>query len=64
VLAVPVGAAEALAALAGEFDEIVCLEPADPLWAIGYWYEDFGQVGDDEVAGLLERAGAPAYGGP
>lgn len=53
VLAVPVAAAEALAALAHEVDEIVCLEAPEPLWAIGAWYADFHQVPDDEVAALL-----------
>lgn len=63
VLAVPVGAAESIATLEPEFDEIVCLLVPDPLWAIGYWYEQFGETSDEEVAALLAQAGeAPVAG--
>jgi putative phosphoribosyl transferase len=56
VLAVPVAAAETLAALAGEADEAVCVEVAKGLGAIGYYYEDFHQMSDDEVIDLLARS--------
>lgn len=56
ILAVPVAAAETVEALAREVDEVVCLlAPAD-LHAIGLWYDDFGQVSDEEVARLLALA--------
>jgi putative phosphoribosyl transferase len=58
VLAVPVAAAETLAALAGEADEAVCVEVAIGLGAIGYYYEDFHQMSDDEVIDLLARSPA------
>lgn len=58
VLAVPVGAPESIDALAPEFDEIVCLETPELMWAIGFWYESFGQTPDEEVAELLARAAA------
>lgn len=66
VLAVPVGAAESIAALEPEFDEVVCLLVPQPMWAIGYWYEQFGPTSDAEVAALLEqaRAQAPVAGVP
>lgn len=57
VLAVPVGAAESVAALEPEVDELVCLLVPDVMWAVGAWYEHFGQTSDDEVAALLRRAG-------
>ena len=60
VLAVPVGARESLDALAPECDEIVCLQAPEPMRAIGYWYEQFGQTSDDEVRALLAEAAAPA----
>lgn len=53
VVAVPVGAADSLAVLAGEADEVVCpLVPAD-LYGVGRWYEDFASTEDDEVLALL-----------
>ena len=56
VLAVPVGAAESLESLEPVFDEIVCLLVPELMLAIGYWYEEFGQTSDSEVAALLEEA--------
>jgi len=29
--------------------------PAD-LWAVGYWYEEFGPTSDEEVAALLSES--------
>lgn len=58
VLAVPVAAAETLAALSGEADETVCVSAPEGLGAIGFYYEDFHQMSDDEVTALL--AGAPS----
>jgi putative phosphoribosyl transferase len=56
VLAVPVAAAETLAALGGDADETVCLDAPQGLGAIGYYYEDFHQMSDDEVTALLTRS--------
>jgi putative phosphoribosyl transferase len=56
VLAVPVAAPDALEALRREADELVCLSAPPSLGAIGEFYSDFRQVGDDEVRELLERA--------
>lgn len=56
VLAVPVGAPDAVRALAGEADAVVCLLEPQPLLAIGLWYEDFAQVSDEEVDELLSRS--------
>ncbi len=53
VLAAPVAAAETLAALAGEADETVCVATPQGLGAIGYYYDDFHQMSDDEVTTLL-----------
>ena len=53
VLAVPVGAAESLAEMADDADEIVTvLRPTD-LGAVGSWYRNFDQVDDAEVRHLL-----------
>lgn len=56
VLAVPVGAAETLASLRSEVDNLVCLLPVEDLIAVGAWYDDFHQVSDDEVLSILKRA--------
>ena len=53
VLAVPVAPTDALKKLAGEADEIVCLEDYEEFGAIGFFYSDFRQVSDDEVIELL-----------
>lgn len=56
VLAVPVGAAQTLDALRSEVDELACLAPVNDLGAVGAWYDDFGEVSDDEVLSILQRA--------
>jgi putative phosphoribosyl transferase len=56
VLAVPVCAAETAEVLRSEVDDLVCLKTPLELLAIGYWYEDFEQVSDEEVVELLERS--------
>ena len=56
VVAVPVGAADTCAALRDEADEVACVAAPEPFEAVGIWYEDFGQTGDDEVRALLARA--------
>ena len=53
VVAVPVGSREACRALEKEADEVVCLTTPDPFWAVGLFYEDFGQTEDGEVEQLL-----------
>ena len=56
VVAVPVAPAETCAELAPAVDEIVGgLTPA-PFYAVGLWYADFSQTGDDEVHELLAQA--------
>jgi putative phosphoribosyl transferase len=54
MLAVPVAAADTLAELAPEVDQIVCLLTPRSMHAIGLWYEDFRQVSSDEVVLLLD----------
>ena len=60
VLAVPVAPAEALDALRGEVDEIVCLAQPSPFHAIGAHYADFHQASDDEVIAALDAAARAA----
>jgi putative phosphoribosyl transferase len=69
VVAVPVGAPETCAELRTEADEVICAHSPEPFEAVGSWYDDFSQTGDDEVRELLaraarERAVAAASGPP
>ena len=56
VLAVPVGALDAIAALKNEVDDLVCPTTPTDLRAIGTWYEDFSQMSDADVCALLAKA--------
>ncbi len=58
VVAVPVGSREAIALLGEEADEVVCHTIPHELRGVGYWYEDFHAVSDEEVLALLAQAGA------
>jgi putative phosphoribosyl transferase len=58
VVAVPVAPPDTAARLRAEADELVCLETPESFFAIGSWYQDFGQLDDDSVRALLARAWA------
>ena len=53
VLAVPVAPPDALASLADEVDDTVCLATPEYFGAVGYFYRDFAQTTDEEVVRLL-----------
>src|SRR5690348_388304 len=53
IVAVPVGAATAVASLRGDADEVTCLHAASAFCAAGAWYGDFSQVTAAEVTALL-----------
>lgn len=55
VLAVPVGPTETLEALAEEVDAIVAVESHEPFGALGYFYDDFRQLEDEDVIAILAR---------
>jgi predicted phosphoribosyltransferase len=55
VLAVPVASAETVESLAQDADEVVCLGEMGPFAAIGYHYDDFRQLTDDDVVRVLAR---------
>ena len=57
VLATPVAPIDPLESLRAEVDEVVCLESRADFGAIGFFYDDFRQIGDDEVAAILDRFG-------
>ncbi|HET6509334.1 MAG TPA: phosphoribosyltransferase family protein [Baekduia sp.] len=60
VAAAPVGSDEACALVAEEADALVCPLVPDRFRAVGLWYEDFGEVGDDDVRRALRSF---AHGG-
>ncbi|OIJ68151.1 phosphoribosyltransferase [Streptomyces mangrovisoli] len=60
LLAVPVGAPDTVASLRAEADDVICLRQPPDFWAVGLWYDDFEQVGDDEVIRTLREHDGPA----
>jgi len=55
VAAVPVAAAESLALVMREADEIRCLYVPEHFFAVGAWYGSFEQVDDEAVVRLLDE---------
>lgn len=53
VVAVPVAASESLHRIALLADQTVCPLVPHLFYAVGLWYENFGQTSDDEVVRLL-----------
>lgn len=62
ILAVPVAAPEAIAALRGEADRVLCLHEDELRHGVGGCYEDFHQLDDAEVIRLLDEAAARQAG--
>ena len=56
IAAAPVGSEEASARLKGFTDGCFCLATPAEFRAVGQWYENFGQVTDDEVRQILEQS--------
>jgi predicted phosphoribosyltransferase len=53
VFAAPVAAPGAVARVLAEADDVVCVAEPPDFRAVGQWYADFRQLGDDEVLDLL-----------
>ena len=58
VVAVPTAAPDSCASLREEADEVICVITPQPFSAVGAWYDDFSQTGDEEVCRLLHEANA------
>ena len=56
VVAVPVASRYICDELQEEADQTVCLYTPLDFFAVGQWYKEFTQIGDEEVRTLLERA--------
>lgn len=55
VLAAPVGSPEGVALMRAEADEVVCLHEPAAFMAVGQWYEEFGQLTDEDVLEALRE---------
>src|SRR5689334_15158588 len=53
VIAVPVASESARRALRARVDELICVAPLEPFFAIGQLYRNFTQTNDEEVQELL-----------
>ncbi|BCK53539.1 phosphoribosyltransferase family protein [Nocardia wallacei] len=60
VVAAPVGAATAVAGLAGDADKVVCPHSRDRITDTSGFYENYAPLGDDEARELLRRESRPA----
>jgi len=62
IVAVPVASPDRLQEVRKWCDEVVCLLAPEGFWAIGQFYEDFGQVEDKQVVEILRSftAATPA----
>jgi len=60
ILAVPVAPPQAVTRFRGLADDLVVLYAPPEFFAVGQFYEDFAQVGDDEVKAALGEMGARA----
>jgi erythromycin esterase-like protein/predicted phosphoribosyltransferase len=54
--AVPVSSRSVCEAMRDVVDEMVCAETPEPFYAVGLWYDNFGQTSDDEVRAALAHA--------
>lgn len=62
VVAVPTAAPETCKEIAALVDEMVCAITPEPFYAVGLWYDDFGQTTDEEVHDLLAIAAGATHG--
>ena len=62
MLAVPVGAPDAIKRLKPMAADIVWVQSPTDLFAVGFWYEDFSPTTDEEVIDLLARSRAVRRG--
>ena len=56
ICAVPVAAPDSLARVRPLADDVVCLAAPPGFYAVGQYYDVFGQVEDEDVIGTLNKA--------
>lgn len=54
IVAVPVAPLDTCENFANLVDEVICLQTPRDFYGVGFWYEDFSQTTDEEVAQLLQ----------
>ncbi len=59
ICAVPVAPPSTLIHLGPYAEEIVCLEAPENFYAVGQFYDEFGQVDDEELVCILASATGP-----
>lgn len=64
IVAVPVADAHVAQFLRMLADEVIVVHETRDLGAVGHWYTNFEQVGDDQVLACLRRAAHPAAPAP
>lgn len=64
VVAVPTAAPETCQEISRLVDDMVCAMTPEPFYAVGLWYDDFGQTTDEEVHDLLALAAGAGHGAP
>ena len=62
VVAVPVAAVQTYEEFHSEVDQIVCVDTPEPFYSVGYWYDDFSQMADEEIRDLLDPAAKEPVG--
>ena len=62
VIAAPVAAPRTCASLRRVVDQVVCVATPEPFHAVGLYYQNFEQTGDDEVRRVLAQADAEETG--
>lgn len=55
IMATPLGSKYACRELEDVADRVICLYESEPFYGVGAWYQDFSQIGDEEVIELLEN---------
>jgi predicted phosphoribosyltransferase len=58
IAAVPVGAPQSCDAIRADADEVVCPHQPREFWAVGYYYQHFEPVEDDDVKAILDGSAA------
>jgi predicted phosphoribosyltransferase len=61
VVAVPVASMQAAARIEQEVDDFICLYTPVPFYGVGRFYEDFSEVDDGTVIGLLKELNARGH---
>jgi predicted phosphoribosyltransferase len=62
VVAIGVAPTATVARLRALADAVVCLHDTEAFYAVGQFFEDFGEVTDDDVVAALKRAGGTTRG--